>query len=628
MISGGPTTSGGGAGAGGGLTQAVERLERFDGPREAFLQHLLQLQCGMVGALGGAMLKPGEENQVGVLACIPPADQKKTPPMWLSQAAQQLGAGPWPEQMRVVDITAPAATQNPRNPHLFLLILPVPQLAKARAVTVLVIPAAHAGAVRVFAQQIELSFHLINSFEMRRTLHQRKRDLDGLKTIVEVQQAVGEPRHFQASAMALCNELTTRYELERASVGVLRGRHIKLVAMSQTEHINRRMTLVQRIEAAMEESLDQDSELVYPSSEEAPVAVRMTQQLANEFGPSAVCSLPIRRGDAVEGVITLERPAERLFTLDELRQLRIMVDLITPRLVERFEQDRWFGARLADSTRRTLALAVGPQYTYVKLAAIALLGLLAFMIFVKGPDRVEAPFTIETITKQVVPAPYDGFIKHVNVEPGDRVAADQTVLATLDTQELEAKLAELRAQWATHRKEADIARQERKESQVQIADARAQQVRSQMDSVMLQLSQAQLVSPQAGIVIAGDLKSKLGAPVSRGDVLFEVAPPESLRAELHVPDRRIGDVRVGDQGELATASHPDQPIHFVVEQIFPVAEVIDDHNVFRVKVRLDASEPWVFPGVEGVAKVDVGRQPYGVLWTRDAWNWVRMQLWI
>ena len=188
----------------------------------------------------------------------------------------------------------------------------------------------------------------------------------------------------------------------------------------------------------------------------------------------------------------------------------------------------WFAAGYMqpEFEEATLALAVGPQYTYVKLAAIALLGLLAFMIFVKGPDRVEAPFTIETITKQVVPAPYDGFIKHVNVEPGDRVAADQTVLATLDTQELEAKLAELRAQWATHRKEADIARQERKESQVQIADARAGLIALPSDET-LTLGAFRGLSEDHAVLIASLEHSPLTDVLDSGrPALFEL--PETL----------------------------------------------------------------------------------------------------
>jgi hypothetical protein len=44
-------------------------------------------------------------------------------------------------------------------------------------------------------------------------------------------------------------------------------------------------------------------------------------------------------------------------------------------------------------------------------------------------------------------------------------------------------------------------------------------------------------------------------------------------------------------------------------------------------VRLEQRPAWLRPGMEGVAKVDIGRAPYGYLWTRDLVNWIRMRLW-
>jgi hypothetical protein len=34
------------------------------------------------------------------------------------------------------------------------------------------------------------------------------------------------------------------------------------------------------------------------------------------------------------------------------------------------------------------------------------------------------------------------------------------------------------------------------------------------------------------------------------------------------------------------------------------------------------------PGMEGLAKVDVGKRSYAWIWTRTLVNWVRMQLWL
>lgn len=62
--------------------------------------------------------------------------------------------------------------------------------------------------------------------------------------------------------------------------------------------------------------------------------------------------------------------------------------------------------------------------------------------------------------------------------------------------------------------------------------------------------------------------------------------------------------------------------------IEPEAEVVDGENVFRVRVELDEQPAWLRAGVEGVAKIDVGRRRYAWMWTRDAVDWVRMKLWL
>ncbi len=81
-------------------------------------------------------------------------------------------------------------------------------------------------------------------------------------------------------------------------------------------------------------------------------------------------------------------------------------------------------------------------------------------------------------------------------------------------------------------------------------------------------------------------------------------------------------------GTLASVAHPGDYIEFEVERINPVAEVVDQKNVFEVRVHLLQTRPWLRPGMKGVAKVEVGRRTYASLWTRKAVNWVRMKLWI
>ena len=398
--------------------------------------------------------------------------------------------------------------------------------------------------------------------------------------------------------------------------------------MSHTESFSRKMQVVQDLESAMEECLDQDCEVIHPAPEDSTCIGRQTAELSKRHGPLAVVSLPIRYGERVWGVLTLERPADRPFAAEEVEAVRLALELCTARLGALHEHDRWIGAKLASGLRDGLAVVVGPRHTWAKLTAVLIFAAAIFLIFAEGNYRAEASFVLEGTQRQVVPAPFDGYIKTVHVEVSDAITANETSLAELDTAELRLKLAEAKADKAGYRKQMDAAMRDGETAQAQIAEANAEKAQAQIDLFEYMIGQARLISPLSGTVVEGDLKRQIGAPVKTGDILFEVTPLESLRAVLHVREDQITDVRVGQRGTLATASYPAQRIAFEVERVNPMAEVVKQKNVFKVRVRLLELYPWMRPGMEGVAKIDLAKRSYAWIWTRKIVNWVRMKLWL
>ena len=166
-----------------------------------------------------------------------------------------------------------------------------------------------------------------------------------------------------------------------------------------------------------------------------------------------------------------------------------------------------------------------------------------------------------------------------------------------------------------------------KTAEAQIARAQADKVSAHVTLLEDEIRRANLASPISGSLLTGDLIRRIGAPVKTGDVLFEVAPLDSLRGSLSVPEDEITDITVGQHGELATVAYPDHKILFTVERINPVAEVVKGKNVFKVRVAFDRRPEVLRPGMEGVAKVDIGKRHYAWIWTRRLANWIRLNLW-
>lgn len=612
----------------------IDRLVDFDGPPEQFLQELVAVQCRVGRASGGALIKLVPDGPPQVLATFPSTIRPETAPVWLARAFEVAkdvnGGSETLDASRVVPMDA-VAGKEPSH----LVLLPIRGDQGVRGLTAFHIALPDPRLADLARRQLELTTPLLALYELRLSLQQRDNDMQVFASAMQALDAVNRTDRFRTAAMALVNEAAATWHAARVSVGFVSGRYVKLRAMSQTEDLSRKMQVVQDIESAMEEALDQDSEVVHPAPENTTTISRLAGKLSAQHGPSTVCSLPLRHEDKPVGILTAEFPADRVLTADDVEALRITANLCTARLYQLSQTDRWFGARWASSARKLGAAAVGPTHTWVKLAAIAGVILLALALFAKGPYRVEAPFTVQTQQRHIVTSPFEGTIESVNVEINDEIEAGATVLAALDVTDLVLERGPLLAEQRGYEVQATAARDEGDFAAMEIAQANAQRVAAEIALLDHRIEQAALTSPVSGIVVEGDLRRRERGRVEKGEALFEVAPLDALRAELLVAAGRIGEVRdrAGhpdnpSRGELAATAHPGVHVGFTVEVIAPEAELVDGQNVFRVRVTLDGRPDWLRAGVEGVAKIDVDTRRYAWMWTREAVDWVRMKLWL
>jgi biotin carboxyl carrier protein len=438
---------------------------------------------------------------------------------------------------------------------------------------------------------------------------------------------VNEPTRFMRAAMAFCNELAAQWKCERVSLGLIKGKHLRLKAMSHCEHISRKMQLIQDIESTMEECFDQQEEITFPTHADAMVIAKAASHLSQKHGPSALLSVPLYHDDHVEAVITLERPMTTPFDEETIHAICMACRLCSVRLLNLKRQDRWFGARWIESLRTGLGFVFGIKHTWIKLATVLIFCGLVFLCLGKGMYRSKSSCVVEATVQQNICAPFDGFIKAVHVEVGDDLAAESTVLAELDTADLRLKLGSAQAEKTGYLKQVDAYMRDGKTAEAQVAEADSDKVQAQIELFEFYIDQAQIKTPIQGRLVAGDLKRQIGAPVKLGDILFEVTPLDTLRAQVLVSEDQILDIKAGQSGRLATVSFPDQKIPFVVENVSPMAEVVNNRNVFKVRVQLQDTRDWMRPGMEGVAKIDIEKRRYVWIWTRKLVNWIRLKFW-
>lgn len=241
-------------------------------------------------------------------------------------------------------------------------------------------------------------------------------------------------------------------------------------------------------------------------------------------------------------------------------------------------------------------------------------------------ERITAPVVIEGQTRQLVSAPFEGFVAAVRVRPGQRVTPGQELLA-MDTRELQVELAKTTSDSDQANAKLRQAMAEHDAAAMALAATQVQQAQAQSSLIRNKLARASVSSPLGGLVVSGDWSQQIGTPLESGKQLFEIASTEQYRVALHVSDHDISRVSAGQSGELRLAGAPQQAYRFTVALVTATASVQDASNGFRVEAGWDGEAPNLSPGMQGVGKIAVGRANLFTIWTRTSFDWLRMKWW-
>jgi multidrug resistance efflux pump len=369
-------------------------------------------------------------------------------------------------------------------------------------------------------------------------------------------------------------------------------------------------------------------------AEESSPEVRQASELASramvqadEVLDGPWWALPVLAdGEPVAVLVARQAHSPADWPPELLDPLRSSATLAEPLLRQWRLAERGLPRHAWDSLRESWRKLRGPGHLLWKAGAVATAVVLVGLLLVPVEERISAATVIEGQTRQVVTAPFEGFIAAVAVRPGEQVRAGQ-LLAHLDDREL--KLEQER--WRSERDQAAgklrEAMAERDAPKVAASSAELRQAEAQLALVEAKLQRAALLAPQDGLVVSGDWAQQIGGPVEAGKEMFEVATTDNFRVVLHVADRDIARVQVGQLGSLRLTGQPQATHEFRVTRLTATASVQDGNNGFRVEAAWLGAVPPLTPGMQGVGKVAVGRANLLTVWTRPSIDWLRLKWW-
>ncbi len=605
----------------------VRRLSGFDGPPDRLLPLIAELQADLAGARASALLLAAAPGAVDLLAAFPALEPDAATPAWLRRAsglaADARSAG------------EPRSAPAPDDAGSAILAIPLADVAEPAGVAAFLLPVAHDELTPGAVETARLATAALTIHQLHARLVRRGLGEDELVRAIDLAAQTGAEERFRTAATTLVNRLAALTSAERVSLGVRptpRAQGVEVVSISGVDKITPKMELVQHIGAAMDEAIDQDLETFVPYSPDDALIARQAERLSQRHGPAAVATVPLRARGRPIGALTVEREPARPFDAADLARLRLVADLVAPRLLDLHRRDQPPHVRAARGARRAAAGLVGPTHPVAKLVAVAVVAGLVAAAVVRGPHEAEAPFVAETTGRRAVSAPFDGFLASIGARVGEEVSAGQE-LARLDDAELRLELAEHRARRTALARSAEADRGRNEIARARITEAQIDETEARIALLERRLERVPLRAPVAGVVLRAPEDFAAGAPVARGEELFSVAPVGSLRAEIALPEARLPRVEVGQSVELLAEGAPDEPIRGTVASIAPAASEPEPGEApgattFAVRVTLDDAPAWLRPGMEGVASVSLGRRPYLSLWTEDLIDWIRLNLWL
>ncbi len=208
----------------------------------------------------------------------------------------------------------------------------------------------------------------------------------------------------------------------------------------------------------------------------------------------------------------------------------------------------------------------------------------------------------------VVVARTQGVVEALFVEEGDVVEAGQP-LAQLETERLALEVARSKVQLANLKAAYERAERLHEARMVSPNEYDTARFSYQAEATNLQLREFELREATIRATIGGVITRrhvKVGYTLSQNEPAFEMKRLDTVEAELNIPEREIGRIRVGQYARVLIDALADQRFEGDVQRVAP--EVDPASGTFRATVVLDNEGGRLRPGMFARVQVRTDRR--------------------
>ena len=513
------------------------------------------------------------------------------------------------------------------NRTRYALAFPVMIDEKIQSVVALNVQVKETKSLKSAMQQLQWGCAWIELIEKKEQAQRNGLIKEQLGRSVDILAKVLAEESLGAAILRLVTELAVLFACERVSIGFVKNKSVIIEQVSHSAQFGQRMNLVRMIESAMDESVDQRKPVILPLPGMQTSLITLAHRtLMDQEQVSSVMTVPLYVNQEVVGAVTLERSINTPFNNEDLGYCESICALAITPLIEKRKNARSILWKIFDAARDQTVRLTGPGHLVFKLVLILILSLTVFFSFATTTYNLSASAILKGALLRAVVAPYDGYIDTAIVRAGDRVGKDDTLI-TLDERDFH--LEKLR--WLSQVEKLKLQQQEamagHDRASINVITAQLEQAEAQLQMAEMQLQRAVIKAPFDGIIVSGDLSQRLGGAVTKGELLLEISPRDDYRIDLKILQSRISDVEKDQNGRLYLSAIPDKPFNFSIIRITPTTLAEGGASYFIVEAELHDFDRKLQIGMEGIAKIEIGKRKIISIWTRALMDWIRIHLW-
>ena len=427
---------------------------------------------------------------------------------------------------------------------------------------------------------------------------------------------------------SIVNSLCGQLQAEQVIFGMEKGQRILVEAISGFADFKASSPGVAIVRQSMEECLDHGNFVLVQREklDDQPDAMPIHQQWSADTNHSSVCSIPLKQGEKITGVISIRRSSTRPFRKEEIDGLQQMLSPYGAALRVVDQANRPLRAQLkhAVGTTATQTLQQGTMGRRIAYGCVAA----AVLWFLFG-TLTYRPILRTRVTAEDLrhfAAPFNGKLQSVHVRPGQEVTAG-TLLVEFDTTDLQLQLNSLTRQINSTQVEIRQAMEDEDITLAALARSRINVLQTQANSINKQIQEAKIYAPSDGTVVVSDLEQRIGQMFPHGQEIFQFAADGNWLLEIEVPDDIANYVAADQAGTFSAASHPSEKQQFKLKHIDGAAMTVQDRNVFMAQAPLELRPEWMKSGMEGTARIETVSRPVWWVVMHRAVDWARMNFW-